>query len=71
MTMRVLTCGCGVTTLSGVDAVADCIGCPTCFTTLREQAPFPMVEPHQPGPIDRDDPESPIICRTCGATVGG
>jgi hypothetical protein len=26
----------------------------------------PLV-PHQPGPIDRDDPNSPIICRACGA----
>ena len=68
MIMRTRTCQCGQTTVSGVDAVAECIGCPACHTTLREEAPYPMVEPHQTGPIDRDDPASQIICRTCGAS---
>ncbi|HIQ17046.1 MAG TPA: hypothetical protein EYH41_03460 [Novosphingobium capsulatum] len=61
-----LTCQCGATTLTDRDAAPLCLGCPSCGTALRLRGPWPRPEPHNPGPRDRDDPASPVVCRVCG-----
>jgi len=65
--MTVLTCRCGAVTNAVDDAVEPCVGCAACGTTLRRHEPWPLVEPHSWGPLDRDDPASAIACRVCGA----
>lgn len=76
--MMICSCQCGAVSMDcGEAPPPECVGCMACQTSLSsyicEIEPNPPVRiwrplvPHQPGPIDRDDPNSPVICRACGA----